>query len=418
MSSPGKVPTNLSGNVPSTPRVVLASEVFPPQHGGSGRWLYEVYRRLPIGSAAVVAGEHSESETFDALQAFPIQRERLRLPQWGIARWPGPREYWRIAKLLHEAVRRHDADELHVARCLPEGFAAWIARRIWGIPYVVYVHGEETRTSATSRELAFLTRRAYQGARYLVANSRNTARILREEWSIPESRIRLLHPGVDTERFVPADHSEETRRELGWHDRSVVLTVGRLQIRKGQDMLIRALPQLRQIIPDVLYAVVGDGDERARLESLANELEVADCVRFHGELPDRLLVPCYQQCDVFALPNREVNGDFEGFGMVLVEAQACGKPVIAGDSGGTRETMQPDITGQIGDCNTPDFLIQTLGQLLSSPQRRQEMGEAAREWVVDRFSWPQLAQQACSVFAGVESVVATAAPRKATQHAV
>lgn len=404
--------------MPKSLRIVLASEVFPPQHGGSGRWLYEVYRRQPLETVAVVAGEHPEAFEFDRRQSLNVRRDRLRLPGWGIAKWPGPREYWRLARLFRDTVRQHRAAELHVARCLPEGFAAWIARSVWGIPYVVYVHGEETRTSATSRELAWMTRRAYGAAKYLVANSHNTARVLREEWSIQQGRIRIVHPGVDTERFCPAPHAIDVRRELGWHDRPVVLTVGRLQIRKGHDMLIRALPRIRKSVPDVLYAIVGDGEERTRLESLAVELNVAESVRFHGELPDRLLVPCYQQCDVFALPNREVNGDFEGFGMVLVEAQACGKPVIAGASGGTRETLRPGVTGEIGDCSTPDFLASALARLLPQPQLCQTMGEAGREWVVQNFSWERLAQQAHDVFAGLESAEPSEVRLETTQHAI
>lgn len=377
---------------------LLVSEVFPPQHGGSGRWFYEVYRRMPAGTSVVVAGEHARAWEFDRASGLPTERAPLRMDQWGVFGGRGLARYWRLAATIRNLARKHQAQELHVARCLPEGFAAWILWTACRIPYVVYVHGEETRTSATSRELSWMTRRAYGAARYLIANSRNTARVLEEEWGISASRIRILHPGVDAQRFVPAAPDPGVRQALGWTDRRVVLTVGRLQIRKGHDMLIRALPLLRARVPNVLYAIVGDGEERERLEALALERKVADAVRFHGELTDRELVQCYQQCDVFALPNREVNGDFEGFGMVLVEAQACGKPVLAGSSGGTRETMEAGRTGEIGDCSATDFLVEALGRLLLDEPRRASMGSAARDWAVANFSWERLSAQAQAMF--------------------
>lgn len=379
-------------------RRLVVSEIFPPQVGGSGRWLFEVYRRFPPGAAVVAAGLHAGAAEFDAESELPTERVDLHRDAWGIRGISQARGYWRMMSLLRGLVRRHGADEVHVARCLPEGFAAWLLNRLTGVPYVVYVHGEETRTSASSRELAWMTRRVFGGCRMIVANSENTKRVLRDEWGIAERKVQVLHPGVDTEWFTPAPPGEATRRELGWENRTVVLTAGRLQVRKGHDMLIRALPAIRERTPNVLYAIVGDGEERQRLERLARELNVSEQVRFHGEMDYAKLRSCYQQCDLFVLPNREVAGDFEGFGMVLLEAQACGKPVIAGDSGGTRETMKVGETGLIVDCRTPAPLADAVVSLLGDPQRRERMGIAARQWVEDRFDWEPLAAQARQLF--------------------
>lgn len=378
--------------------LLLISEVFPPQTGGSGRWLYEIYRRMPSHGVAVAAGEHPLAEPFDRQSGIRTERLPLHMTEWGVFGPRGMIRYWRISRGLRNLIRKYACRELHVARCLPEGFLAWILRSIYRIPYVVYVHGEETRTSASSRELTWMTRRAYGGAKYLVANSHNTSKILQEEWNVPPSRIRVLHPGVDAARFAPVATSESVRRTLGWNGRSVVLTVGRLQIRKGHDMLIRALPKIRQSVPNVLYAVAGDGDERSRLEALSCELDVRDNVQFLGPLADEQLIQCFQQCDVFALPNREVSGDFEGFGMVLVEAQACGKPVVAGKSGGTIETMDVGRTGLIGDCDSPAFLETALAELLLDANRRILMGNCGREWALKRFDWEALAKKAAAVF--------------------
>ena len=289
---------------------------------------------------------------------------------------------------------------LHCGRCLPEGIMALGLRELTGVRYACYVHGEDIGIAATSRELRFLVARVFDNAEYVIANSHNTGRMLREAWALGGERVHVLHPGVDTEQFVPARRDERTRAELGWQGRRVVLTVGRLQLRKGQDMLIRALRQIREAVPNVLYAIVGDGGERERLQELVEREGLSDHVQFLGELTDERLLGCYQQCDLFVLPNRQVGGDFEGFGMVLLEAQACGKPVLAGASGGTAETMDIPNTGRVVECSLPEPLAESIIDLLQAPRRLEEMGMAARDWVVERFDWQALADEAATLFSG------------------
>jgi phosphatidyl-myo-inositol dimannoside synthase len=423
--------------------MLLVSEVFPPQHGGSGRWFWEVYRRLPRERVVVAAGEHPRAAAFDAAETIACERLPLAMRQWGLRSVAGLRDYLRLAWRLRRMIRREGVVAVHAARCLPEGWLAWMLRRLAGTPYLVYVHGEDIRAAGTSREHAWMVRRVFRDADVVIANSENTARLLREDWglacgpggtveSVPAGTagptVRVLHPGVDTERFRRAEPDAAVRRRLGWDGRRVVLTVGRLQRRKGHDMLISALASVRRDVPDVLYAIVGDGAERPRLEELVCREGLERHVQLLGEIDDEALVECYQQCDLFALPNREVDGDIEGFGMVLLEAQACGRPVLAGDSGGTRETMRPFVsghwslviggkdgrgasangqeptaksqqpTGLVIDCTGPGPLAEAVTGLLLDADLRERMGRAAREWAVERFSWPGLAEHAAALF--------------------
>jgi phosphatidylinositol alpha-1,6-mannosyltransferase len=177
-----------------------------------------------------------------------------------------------------------------------------------------------------------------------------------------------------------------------------VLTVGRLQARKGQDQFIRALPEIRRHVPDVLYSIIGDGVDRSRLNALVDELGLHDCVKLQGELQDEQLVAAYQQCELFALPNREERGDIEGFGMVLLEAQACGKPVLAGDSGGTRETLKSRETGVMIDCTTSSRIAAETIRLLTDPESLASMGRLGREWTCSTFDWDVCAERAKMAF--------------------
>ena len=244
----------------------------------------------------------------------------------------------------------------------------------------------------------------------MVANSRNTSRILEEDWGVSPAKIRLMNPGVDTQCFVPSPRRSDVRAELGWGDRTVILTVGRLQKRKGHDRMIAALTAIREAVPDVLYAILGDGEEREPLVDLVRREGMEGHVQFLGECDDETLVRCYQQCDLFALPNRQVGGDIEGFGMVLVEAQACGKPVLAGDSGGTAETMRIPETGLVVPCDEPGPLASAVIDLLTDPDRLIRMGESARVWAVERFDWESLVGRAEQLFYAELAVSAAGVP--------
>jgi phosphatidylinositol alpha-1,6-mannosyltransferase len=235
----------------------------------------------------------------------------------------------------------------------------------------------------------------------VIASSNFARELLLRDWPVPQEKTRLLHPGVDCSYFQPAPPDAEVRKRLGWNGRQVILTVGRLQRRKGQDVMIEVVARLRDRFPNLLYAIVGDGEEKARLTELVARHGVGSQVQFLGEVKDAELLRCYQQCDLFALPNRAVGRDVEGFGIVLLEAQACGRPVLAGASGGTAETLKPGETGVLVACDRPDEPAAALAELLADPEKLNRMGQAGRAWVEEKFNWPSLAAEAQRMFASL-----------------
>ena len=380
--------------------ILVLAEVFPPRTGGSGRWLWELYRRLSSVDVHVAAAEAEGAAAFDATAEVTVHRLPLRLSGWGVLR---PRSVWQYSRAflrLRAIAARVRPDAIHCAKCLPEGMLGLAIARQRRVPLVCYAHGEELTLAKTSRELGALTRRVLQRAALVVANSRFTKGLLLEDWRVAPEKVVVMHPGVDTVRFAPAPPAGAVRSRLGWSNRRVILTVGALQKRKGQDMLIRALPRIREACPNVLYSMVGEGWEREYLEALVHEQGVRDLVQFRGVPNDTELVECYQQCDLFALPSRQVGWDVEGFGIVLLEAQACGKPVIAGASGGTVDALQPGSTGELVNCDGPGELAEAVVNLLCDVPRLASMADSAREFAVTRFDWPVLAAQAAAVLAG------------------
>lgn len=381
-------------------KTLLVSDVFPPKVGGSGRWFWEIYRRLPRDFYRIAAGEDPRQGDFDQTHDLRVVRLPLTMRSWGIASFEGLRGYARAVHRLRRVVVAERIGMVHCGRCLPEGVMALALKLTTGVPYACYVHGEDIGTARSSREHRILVDRVLRAASFVIANSANTQGLLIDDWGVSRERIRLFHPGVDTGRFAPAPANRSVRAALGWGDRLVVLTVGRLQLRKGHDRMIEAIGAIRTRNPQVLYAIAGDGEERGALAEQVERAGLGEHVQFLGAVDDERLVQCYQQCDLFVLPNRSVGRDIEGFGMVLLEAQACGKPVIAGASGGTGETMQIPETGLVIPCEQSDVLAAVVGELLGDPGQRARMGAAAREWVLERFDWETLSRQADRLFQG------------------
>lgn len=387
-------------------KTLLLSEIFPPMTGGSGRWFWEIYSHLSREQVAIVAGNVVGAEAFDVMHNLDVTRLPLTFADWGLASWCGLSDYWRAFRAVRQIVKSRGIEHIHCGRCLPEGLIALMVNKLDGIPFSCYVHGEDANAVSlgaadgvlSSRQLRWMTRQVMISTSAVIANSRNSARIASGQWGLPAERVKLLHPGCDTNYFVPAARDATVRKSLGWGDRPVLLTVGRLQKRKGHDMVIRALSQVREAIPDVLFAIVGGGEELEPLKQLVVSERQQDHVLFHGKLADEQLRQAYQQADLFVLANRQIGTDIEGFGMVLLEAQACGRPVLAGDSGGTAETMSLGETGEVVNCDQPDELALRMIRLLLNRDELEQRGVAARSWVIEHFDWTALRQQAAEMF--------------------
>ena len=379
-------------------KTLLLSEIFPPVKGGSGRWFWEIYTRITTGNVVIAAGQDVKSDEVDSISPLKTYRLPLSSWSWGLKSLTGLKYYFHALRAVLKVIKQNDIEVIHCGRCLPEGFIGFLISKIKGIPYICYVHGEDVETAATSRELSWIVNKALGGATRLIANSQNTADILLNKWHTDPEKTMVFNPGVDASLFIPAPSSQEVKSQLGWEDKKVILTVGRLQERKGHDKLIEALPSIIKRIPNALYAIIGDGERKSALHALVKDLNLEAHVLFMSELDDEQMIQCYQQCDVFVLPNRTVGSDIEGFGMVLVEAQACERPVIAGDSGGTSETMLLDETGFIVDCTQPQVLADKIGDLLENDTLRESMGKAGRKHVQQTLDWPVLSEKIATEF--------------------
>jgi phosphatidylinositol alpha-1,6-mannosyltransferase len=219
----------------------------------------------------------------------------------------------------------------------------------------------------------------------------------------PDAALELLAPGVDTDRFEPNSVARaELRARYGLGDRPVVVCVSRLVPRKGQDMLIRALPAIRQRVSGATLVIVGGGPYRDDLRKLANGFGVSEHVIFTEGVPYDELPAHHAMADVFAMPCRTRGSglDVEGLGIVYLEASAMGVPVVAGNSGGAPETVIDGETGLVVDGWDVGAITAAVGDLLADPDRAAAMGRAGREWAVDNWQWRAKAERLSELLEG------------------
>jgi phosphatidyl-myo-inositol dimannoside synthase len=368
-----------------------------PACGGTITWLVETYSRYRPGEVVVVAGEQSDAGFADEGLPFEVERICMSMDDWDPTQPTSLWAYLRMFRRIRKVLRRHGPCQIHCMKVLPEGLIAWCLRHFSRIPYLVYAHGEEIQMRLTSRKLNWLIPPLYKGAANVIANSLYTKTLL-EEMGVRSDRIHVIRPGVDATAFqFDKALRRSIRQQYNLNEAPILLTIGRLQRRKGQDMVIRALPLVRNNYPDIRYLIVGNGEELEFLRQIAKEEGVQDSVIFTGQISDEERRAFYAACDIFVMPNRQVGADIEGFGIVFLEAGAAGKPVIGGRSGGTGEAIQEGITGVRVDGENREEIAAAIIDLLRDPKKMMCMGERGKQWVETEFTWRSVVERTRSV---------------------
>lgn len=361
---------------------LLVTNDFPPKIGGIQSLLWEWWRRLPPESFAVLTSPYPGAAEFDAQQPFLVERTRepVLLPHpWMVQR-------------VNAMARDVGADLVVLDPALPLGLIG----PSLALPYDVVLHGAEVtvpgRLPLSRQTLGYVLRRA----RHIVAAGGYPAAEA-EHAAGRRLPITVVTPGVDVERFHPLDAAErgEARAHFGIpDDAELVVSISRLVPRKGFDTAIRAAALLRPTRPDLVLAIAGGGRDEARLRQLANQLGAP--VRFLGRVSNADLPRLYACADVYAMLCRDRWGGLEqeGFGIVFLEAAACGVPQVGGSSGGAAEAIDDGTTGiVVSRPEEPRDVAAAIGSLLDDPALAQRMGRAGRERAVTDFSYDVLAHR-------------------------
>ncbi|GAB5521131.1 MAG: glycosyltransferase family 4 protein [Rhodothermales bacterium] len=369
-------------------RLVLVTQDFPPDTGGTQTYAFELAHRFAdaCDAFAVVAPAVEGSEAFDATLPFEVIRVDASYDTLSV----------KAAPVLTRLAQKRGFDTLfHVQ--WPTAIAGLWARRRSPIQRVfIAAHGRELLLSSLP---STVLRRGYDATRRRVLHaadglfpvSHYTAGLL-HDLGADAARITVAANGVDQERFTPTDAST-LRERLGLSGCRIILSMCRLVGRKGVDTVLAALPKTLQHHPDVIYLIGGTGPMEADLHQQVRALSLEAHVRFLGRVPDAELVTTYNLCEVFVMVPRNAPPDVEGFGLVYLEAGACGKPVVGSTAGGIPDAIDDGQTGHLVPPDAPDALADTLISLLDHPEHSARMGATARTQILERRTWDHTAEQ-------------------------
>ncbi len=361
-------------------RTLLVTNDFPPRPGGIQSYLQALSNQLPPEDLVVYAPRWrgDSHEKFDAAQKFQVVRHPTTLML------PTPAVIKRASALLRE----HRCDTVWFGAAAPLAVMAPILRRAGAERILASTHGHEVGWSMLPGSRQVL-RSIGEHTDVVTYVSKYTRGRFASAFG-PRAALEHLPPGVDPTEFRPDPAArEELRARYGLGERPTVLCLSRLVPRKGQDMLIVAMSEIRERVDGAVLVIAGGGPYETRLRALAEALGVQNSVVFTGRVPSGELAAHHTIADVFAMPcrTRGAGLDVEGLGIVFLEASASGVPVVAGDSGGAPETVREGETGIVVHGRSVSQISDAIVELLTDRDKAAQMGAAGRAWVEQNWHW-------------------------------
>jgi phosphatidylinositol alpha-1,6-mannosyltransferase len=356
-------------------KALLITGDFPPIIGGISTFFYELCKKSQNIIVLTKKNRNEAEKPFDSAQEFKIQRIRT---------FHQSLQPFIFAINAFRIVKKEKIDKLICGQFLIPGFAGYLIRKLLKKPYYVHTYGPEFREHRFYTPLLKLI--LNNAAKVISISQFAKGRLI--EKNIPHSKIEVLTPGVDIRRFNPHLNAEKIIQEHNLYDKKILLTASRLDVNKGIDKMIILMPEILRKYPNVVYIIVGKGPEEGYLKKLALKSSKENII-FAGEVSDETLPLYYASCDVFVLPTREVpsKGYVEGFGIVFLEASACGKPIVAGRAGGSAEAVADKTTGFVVDSKNDKELLSSVEKLLEDENLRDRMGSSGRMRVEKEFNW-------------------------------
>jgi len=373
-------------------RLLLVTQDFPPDTGGIETYAFELAPRLAerCDDFLLVVPSRPGDEQVDAKLKYPVQRLAIRPDLLTLRAIPY------LVRLSQ--TKRFDA-AFHLQ--WPTVFSSLVARWVSGSPdrIAVTVNGKDTvfnpfQMAPFRHTYDYLRRSALTGADQVVTYSQFLARRA-HSLGANTDKIDVIPFGTNPDVFYPED-VPSLRDRFEADQRPIILTAGRLVRKKGFDTAIRALSHVKETLPDVRLLIAGDGPERTTLEELVQNLDLTEYVHFLGEVSQDRLRKYYTLADVFLMAGHEEPDDIEGFGLVYIEANACGTPTIGARVGGVPDAVRHEETGLLVPPQDPPATANALIRLLTNPDLAERLGEQGRQRVMNEANWDDIADRVFS----------------------
>jgi phosphatidylinositol alpha-1,6-mannosyltransferase len=344
----------------SEEKFLLLTIDFPPDEGGVARYLASLASHYS-DQVEIVCERHERERDFDSTAAFPIFRRSL-ISERGFLRWK------KALYFLMKFSKRYKS--IIVSHVLPIGTAAFIAKKITRVPYIVIVHGMDVRLAQNSMRKKIIAKAVLKNAKLVVANSQALANEITDVFGVRE--VLVIYPCI--EKIVPV------KTKIKVHEFRL-LTVSRLVERKGHLCTLNALSLLKQNgrIGNIKYDIVGSGPFEATLKYVVDELGLDEIVKFHGNVSDVERDKFYASSDLFLMPVSNDSVDKEGFGLVFIEAASNGLPAISTKIPGVDEAILDQKSGILLENQSPQELAQIIYELSNNAIKIEEFSLNARE---------------------------------------
>ena len=376
-------------------KTLFVTNDFGPRAGGIETFIIGLIERLPKSSIIVYTSAQEDCADYDAqwMHDFGVEviRDRSKILL------PTPRVNRAIAKIIRERAIATVA----FGAAAPLAWMSATLRRAGAKRIVALTHGHEVWWSKLF-PFNLIMRRIGQTTNALTYLGEFTRNAISKSLSKKSAAAMVkIAPGIDTEHFKPVDASD-LRESLGLRHKKVIVSVGRLVHRKGQDYLIESMPLILQSVPDAHILMVGQGPYRQHLEALVKNHGLTDNVTFIGRIHYADLPRYICVGDVFAMPSRSrfAGLEVEGLGIVYLEASSCGLPVVAGKSGGAPDAVLEGKTGFVVEGTDCAQIAKRVSELLLNDELRQSMGSAGREWIIKEWRWQIWAKRFAELLAG------------------
>ncbi len=367
----------------SASKILCITNDFGPRAGGIETFVIGLIERLPQNSVIVYTATQAGSEPFDKawLENYGVSvirdKSKILLPSF------------RVGREVRKIVREQSISTVFFGAAAPLALLSQGLRRAGVQKIVALTHGHEVWW-AKVWPFTWAIRRIGQGVDHLTyLGSFTQSQISRSISKEAANSMVKIAPGIDTDHFSPQPSAASLRSDLGLSDKKVVVSVGRLVHRKGQDTLLEAMPAILQSEPDAHLLFIGEGPYKDYLKKRVFDLGIKEAVTFIGRIQYKDLPRYICTGDVFAMPSRSrlAGLEVEGLGIVYLEASACGLAVIGGKSGGAPDAVLEGETGFSVDGTSPKEVADAVIALLANPTLAKKMGERGRQWIIDEWRW-------------------------------
>lgn len=350
-------------------RVLLFTLEYPPFKGGVANVYGNITKYWPENNGIFVLHNNDGK----------LINNKLPFLKWLPSFWPA-----------YKTIKKEKINHIIVGHILPLGAVAYIISKFIKIKYSVILHGMDFAFVLKNNRKKWLAKKILNNADNIICMNSYTARIVNNALGNDNGeKIKVVNPGVEAKKQEnkKTKKQDELKNKYNLKNKIILLSVGRLVKRKGFDKVIEALSKVLKEVPDLVYVIAGAGPELPNYQSSITNYQLQDNAIMITDIDDQERDAWYQVCDIFIMPSRNIDGDFEGFGIVYLEANLVGKPVIAGDSGGVSDAVKEGVNGLLVNPESAEEIKYAIIKLAKDKELRKKMGERGRERAVKEFNW-------------------------------